>query len=283
MSEIVVHNNDKIHTLLCGKQQQIGPVPKHRRSTSHLQSTSVRDYSAYPFPAPIEPSKPVASPEPLADRPPPTPIKSVTKIKASESDIQQIDHYLRAYEATQHRKAQILHYDLEEHYLQPLARRLTKKMTGSEYEDFVRRKQRALSAFEAKSKANDTFLDPLPEIPRIEMRTGDLADPVSKYKRNAEREELLEETIARSTGEYQDPAPIPVRDTMNVREWVLLAETRFHTDASGTAAKGKRSFPGMNRSSIDSQINEFQPAPGRIIPERRTPSAAVDHIKFGED
>ena len=282
MTKVVVHNNNKIHTLLCGKQQLIGSALEHHRLASQVQKGKIRDYASYPFPAPLEPAKSAPVTESFPERTPEPPSKSVSKIKESEAAIQQIDSYLKVYESNQHRKAMILHHDLEENYLQPMNRRLTKKMTGRQYEDFVKRKHRAISAFDTQSKTKGVFPNSLPEIPRILMHTGDLTDPVSKYRRNAEREEQLEEVIARSTGEYRAPPVLPDRNTMNVKEWRLLAETRFYTDASGVSAKGKRIFPAKNKSLVEGQIDQFKEVPESVVRDRPMPPAAIDHIRFGE-
>ena len=286
MNEVVIHNNDRIHHLLCGKQQRIGAQTNKRRLANQVTKPgqSGPDFSEYPFPAPIEPRKSALSLEHTGERSQRTSVESLTKLRQSESDLRHIEEYLQVYEANQHRKARILHHDLEEHYLQPLARKLEKKITGPRYKDFCERKQRAISAFEMRARANDTFFERMPEIPTLTMRTGDLTDPVMKYRRNAEREAKLSEIIAKNTGDYREPREFPDRDTLNLKKWTMLEQTRFYNDGGDIpVAHGRRAFPENGRSSVSGQIDQFQP-PARVMTATRpVPTSAIDHIHFHEE
>ena len=284
LNEVVIHNNDRIHHLLCGKQQRIGAQSRQRRLANQVAKGNGPDFSEYPFPEPIEPRKSALSLDHTGDRMQRTSIESVTKLRQSESDINHIEQYLQVYEANQHRKARILHHDLEEHYLQPLSRKLQKQITGPQYKEFVQRKQRAISAFDIRARANDTFHEKMPEIPTLTMRTGDLTDPVVKYRRNAAREEKLAEIIAKSTGEYKEPREFPDRDTLNLKKWTALEQTRFYNDGGDVPVPhGRRAFPQISHSVVTEEIDQFRPPVRTMTATRPVPKPAIDHIHFEEE
>jgi hypothetical protein len=174
-----------------------------------------------------------------------------------------------------------LHQEVEERYLQPIARRLVRKTSGPEYESYVAKKMRAVSAFDRRTRVQDTFLDELPPIPVISFCTADLTDPIHKYHRNAQGEEKLTQFIAKSRGEWESPKEPFESDTMNLKKWKILAETRcYHGKVDYPIRKGKQKNPGMFSSTVGAELDQFNPPDPRKIRVRQTvpPAATVDHL-----
>lgn len=285
MSEsVVVHNTDRIHGLLCGKQQQIGSTLDDTTSVSDAKKGKT-DFSKYQFPTPTEPKLQISDQQtPINDSKQQGMTNRYNKLQSTEREIEQIEGYLQMYETNHFRKAMILHQEMEKHYLRPMAKKLLKKVRGPAYDDFVKKRQRAVSAFDTQAKMNVTFQEDLPEIPYVAVRTDDLTDPVHKYKKAAQREAKLTEVIAKSTGEWREKEEIIDRDTLDLKKWTRLTETRFyHGKTEVPTTKGKRVFQEKYRSNlgIDTQYNS--PVPERNAGVRRSlPSSSIDHILFND-
>jgi hypothetical protein len=278
--EVAVHAGDRLHTLLCGKHQLIGSITRKRREERH--QTDATDFSKYHFPDPIELTK-AAAPEPTelqgTHRQQPM-TRHSAELRRQLPDLESVDHYLTVYTANHARKSSTLHQEVEERYLQPLARRLVQCTTGPAYERYVAQKMRAISAFDKQTRVQDTFFEELPPVPVITFDASDLTDPIHKYHRNAEGEEKLTEFIARKTGEWTSPREPFERDTMNLKKWKILAETRcYHGTVDYPIPKGKQIRPGMFASCLGTELDQFNPPEPRTIPVRQSvPPTSVDHI-----
>jgi hypothetical protein len=279
--EVVVHSGDRIHSLLVGTHQLIGSVTReHQEQRGPVDAT---DFSKYRFPEPIEPAKAVA-PEPLQSqgtqrRPQVT--RHYSELRREIPDLDTMANYLDVYQANHARKSMTLHQEVEEHYLQPLARRLVRSTTGPGYQRYVAQKMRAVSVFDKRTRLQDTFLEELPQIPVISFDASDLTDPIQKYHKNAQGEDKLTEFIARSTGQWESPREAFERDTMNLKKWKILAETRcYHGNVDHPIAKGKEVKPGKFKSCLGAELDQFDPPDPRKIRVRRSvPPSSVDHIK----
>jgi hypothetical protein len=279
--QVVIHSSDRIHSLLIGQHQLIGTTADRERLDEKHKSEAV-DFSRFRFPDPIEPAKAAAaeaSQSSMSQRQQSVG-KAYATLRRDEPNREAIASYLSVYETNHHRKTLMLHQEVEDHYLQPLSRRLAHQTNGASYAQFVDRRTRAVSAFDTKTRLQDTFLETLPEIPVLHCDTSDLTDPIKKYRRHAEREGRLAEFIGRSTGQWADAPELPERDTMNLKKWKILAETRFYTGKSDKpVAKGKRMLPGMFRSSLGAELDQFDPLDPRKIRVRRSiPPASIDHV-----
>lgn len=292
--EVRIHKNEQIHNLLCGKQQKIG-VPHLNQNGQQVQNQGVNDqidFSKYPFPDPIEPMhantmNTEQSAREKSSRMHSVPQKNFNKIRQEESVLEHIGNYLSVYETNSQRKSVLLHQELEEHYLQPIARKLVKKVNGPEYSSYLQKRNRAVSAFDKQTHTKDTFLKALPEIPMISFDTSDLTDPILKYRKNAQDERRLTEFIAKSTGAWQNPPEYPERDTMNLKKWKILAETRFYkgkTEPGEEPSKGKRIFSQKYKDDLKVEMDFFAEKPPRPpYVERPSWDSRTDHIKFGDN
>jgi hypothetical protein len=282
VDQVVVHAPEGINGLLYGSHPSVGSRPNKVRSDDKFRGDAM-DFSKFHFPEPIEPHK-TASPnaEPSALHVPPHPqvtSKYYTEIRRADTHIAGIEHVLEAYDANNTRKSLLKHQELEEHYLQPLDRRLASKTMGPKYAEFRERRARAVTAFMTQSKLSDTFLEEMPAIPTIQLNIGDMTDPIKRYRKRAKREEQLAETVARSTGEWVPPVLPPEGDTMNLKKWGILAETRFYQGKGPMAAKGKRICPGKYLSSLGVELDQFDvPDPRKIRIRASVPAASVDHL-----
>jgi len=260
-SHIRIHNNDQIHNLLCGKQPRIGGGPLSKPET-HTSKTELTDFSKYPFPDPIEPLNHNSS---IGEQGKlerhhggSSNMIQFNKLRKDGELLGHVGDYLSVYETNYRRKAMLLHQELEEHFLQPVARKLVKKVNGKAYDDYVKMRARAVSAFDKQTHTRDTFLIDLPEIPTISFDTSDLTDPVLKFKKNAEKEKSLTKIIAQQTGEWVEPQQFPERDTMNLKKWKVLAQTRFYKGAEETLSKGKKVFERKYQDSIGTELTHFK-------------------------
>jgi hypothetical protein len=281
-SEVRVFSSDNVNTLLLGKQPIVGPERRHPQ-THRTYASDGADFSKFSFPPEIEPSvmaaisrKPDASHsnDVTARIPPP----NYTRLRHDSDEFDAIVSYLDVYSKNNKRKVLSLHGEMEDRYLQPFSRRLARKVSGPGYERFIDAKSRAVSAFDTATRAKDTFNRPLPAIPHLRVTQSGLRDPIQKYKTHTAVEQRLVKTISESMGVPPDP-PKPERDTMNLKKWGTLAETRFYD--GGTTTKGKRVDPHHFGSRVGAVLDAF--APPEQIPRRpRAPRsmAAIDHISF---
>jgi hypothetical protein len=279
--EVVIHSSEQIHTLLIGTHQLIGTAAD-QECLEDQNKNDVVDFSRFRFPDPIEPTKVVVA-EPSQSSTSQR-RQSVTKVytalRRDEPQRDALRDYLSVYETNNHRKMMMLHQEVEDHFLQPLSRRLAHKTSGAPYARFIDRRSRAVSVFDTRTQLRDSFLEPLPEIPVLHCDTSDLTDPIKKYRRQAQRENDLVEFIGRSTGQWVEPPEVPECDTMNLKRWKILAETRFYTGKSDKpVAQGKRMLPSMFRSSVGAELNQFDPPEPKTIRVRKSvPPASVDHV-----
>ncbi|OHT06813.1 hypothetical protein TRFO_25122 [Tritrichomonas foetus] len=283
-TEVIIHSNDRIHNLLCGKQQHVGHS-KNKNRNHFLNVKDNHDFSKYPFPDPIEPNKSMlVSSEKNQNtlKPIQNQMTEFSKLRDEEEMIGNVSQYLQVYETNTKRKAMLMHQELEEYYLAPLSRKLAKKTSGKDYESFVRAKSRAVSAFDKQTNTRDTFLKQLPSIPTIKIESKDLTDPILRYRKNAADEKRLTKIIQKSTGEWKEPPVFPERDTMNVKKWNMLQETRFYEGSTNNnSTKGKKVFPKENHSHINEIVDAFSPPPQRLPRiERPKRDCQIDHIKF---
>jgi hypothetical protein len=194
-----------------------------------------------------------------------------------------VSDYLDLYEKNNIRKGLSLHREMEHHFLQPLAMRLERKLVGPAYRSFVEAKSRAVSAFDTATRASDSFMSELPPIPNIRVCVSGLSDPVVKYRVHAAREQRLAQVIAESQGIQPKPPSFIERDTMNLRKWSILAETRFYDGAPG-APKGKRIHPGGFRSTVGEALDAFAPPEPRVVRQSNTSYGPMqEHIWFGQE
>lgn len=289
-NEVIVHN-DRIQNLICGTQQHVGStVNKNNSDLGTFKENT--DFSKFPFPDPIEPSKfskfndsgmkNSGSNDLSSGYDPKSKLREFNKLKREESMIKNVDHYLSMYDINSKRKKMLLHQDLENHYFKPLSTKLTQKTNGQEYENYLKAKSRAITAFDRQVQANDTFSQKLPKIPTLQCDFSDLTDPVVKYRVNAREEKKLTRLIQKSTGEYQKAKNTPKRETLNLEKYKLLTETRFY-DGNTESTKGKKICPGKFDSQITTYVDSFSKqsdSPARL--ERKRMDYQVDHIKFDQ-
>ena len=289
-NEVIVHN-DRIHNLACGTQQHFGSnINKNKPDLSTFKENT--DFSKIPFPDPIEPSRLSKFNDQRTNNGEANDLsygidhkskmREFNKLKNDESMIKNVDNYLSMYDINSKRKKMLLHQDLENHYFKPLSIKLSQKTTGKDYENYLKAKSRAITAFDVQTRANDTFSKELPKIPSLQCDLSDLTDPVVKYRVNAREEKKLTRLIQKSTGECDKPKNFTERDTLNLKKWTLLTETRFY-DGNSDSNKGKKICPNKFDSQISSHINSFDKStPPPIYLERKRLNHQVDHINFDQ-
>jgi hypothetical protein len=280
--EVRVFTSDNVNSLLLGKQPAVGPGRRHPHP--HLLNTiDGTDFSKFQFPPEIEPSMVAAMPrksepsrgkDPGAHVPPP----SYTRLRHDSEEFDAIVSYLDVYSKNSTRKVLSLHREMEEHYLQPFSRRLARKVSGPGYVHFVQEKTRAVSAFDTAARAKDTFNRQLPAIPHLRVTQSGLSDPIQKYNAHTALEHKLAKTISESIG-LPPELPKPERDTMNLKKWSTLAETRFYDGGGELSKKGKRVNPNQFGSRVGGVMDAFAP-PEEIPRKTRTirSMAAIDHL-----
>jgi hypothetical protein len=108
------------------------------------------DFSRFRFPDPIPATKGpiVEPPKSRAGSRQQSTAKSYGKLRQDGALVSKVDAYLTAYETNHYRKSMLLHQELEEHYLSPIARKLVRKTSGLAYAKYVEAKSRAVSAFD---------------------------------------------------------------------------------------------------------------------------------------
>lgn len=257
--EICVHSPDPLQGLLVGEQPHIG-VDHSEEPELNRTKSEYPDLSSIVFPEPIKLDTKTSTggprKKPVQTFPSQPPLTQFSKLKGETSNLEDIDAYLGVYETNHRRKALLMHQEVEEQYLQPVQRRISKKVTGDEYQAFLKRRKRAIAHFDARTKVRDTFNKPLPTIPTLTAQVGDLVNPITRFRRHAQREAELTDFIAKSTGTYEEPPTFKENDTMNLKQWRILAETRFYAGTE-PASKGKRVFDEKFRSSVADQIDQF--------------------------
>lgn len=265
---VVVHKSEMLHGLLCGKQQMIGSSPtRHSASVIRVADHGVKHAPELDFPFPGGSNLGYNDVEPGAI--PVDPLRRIVpknhpSLKQTEETLEHVEGFLGIYEKNRSRKAMILHQDYGERYLQPLARKLVEKTTGPEYEEYCRKRVQALSAPQSAAQTGSDFSKTEPEFQTLTMNISDIVDPIVKYRKNAEKEQRLERFIKSSMGQNIQPPHLVERDTMDVKKWAILDQTRFYHGKSEVAVpKGKRVYGGKFQSRIDGMINEFVPGGSR--------------------
>lgn len=294
-NEVIIHNNDRIHNLMCGNKPYVGSTTSKQKADVNIFKDNT-DFSKIPFPDPIEPSRfqksndygmnDSALNESYGSEPK-SKMKEFNKLKDDESMIRNIDRYLSLYDINSKRKKMLLHQDLENHYFQPLSNKLVKKTSGKEYENYLKAKSRAVTAFDNQVRKNDTFSKELPKIPTLKFDSSDLTDPIIKYKYNAREEKKLTRLIQKSTGELEKTESFPERDTLNLKKYKILTETRFFdgndNSNSTITSKGKKIDPNKFNSNIAPYIDNFAPPIDRpSYVGRKKQDYQIDHIKFDQ-
>ena len=278
-NEMKIYKNDQIHNLLLGKQPRIGRA-NQEKTNSAILSSEYTDFSKFPFPDPIEPinSKQMGDNSIKRDNivVPTSHSSQFAKLRNEESLLQQAEKYLNVYENNHRRKTLIMHQEYEEHFLQPLSKKLLRKVNGPEYDKYLRARTRAISAFDKQTRMKDVHGKEYPTIPTITYDRQGIVDPVTRFREHAQREKELTTIIAKQTGEYKKPTPIKERDTLDLKRWEMLTQTRFY-DGSGTLPKGKRLFPQKYTDHIDE--NDFDPLP-EVKVGRRKSYIPKDHELF---
>lgn len=267
--EIKIFNNDGLHGLLVGRQPHIGHSQSIRKDNNATKNEYV-DFSKFSFPEPIEPTSKKVSRTDVD-----TPSKNTTnvynteefsKLREDSNFLQKVENYLNIYEENHNRKAMMLHQELEDHYLRPVSRKITTKVNGPEYQRYLKSRLGAITAFDKLTRTKDSYLKDLPKIPTLSYDTSDLVDPVLKYKRNIEREKKLTHIIEKQTGILRPVKKLNERDTMNLRKWQILAETRFYDGEGNETAnqkKGKKFFADKFVSKSKECLDQFAPIPER--------------------
>jgi hypothetical protein len=157
-------------------------------------------------------------------------------------------------------------------------------MVGPRYQDHVQERQRAVSAFDSITTKLDNYGCELPEIPSIHVKTTDLSDPILKYRAHMPAEKRLSRIIQQSEGCESPRLEGQERDTMNVRQWKILAECRcYHGAIAEPIKKGKRMLANTrDLSSISREIDCFGPFERRSSAYRKLPEWAKDHVDLSE-
>jgi hypothetical protein len=168
-TKVNVFAADCINSLLFGKQPMVGPE-RHRSRSIHTTNGDRADITKYPFPPEIERAfateaftKPNGGhrSDVVASRQSP----NYTRLKHDSEQLESVISYLDIYSKNRTRKTLRVHRERQEHFMHPLSRRLAQNVTGSEYENFIGMKARALSAFDAATSAQDSLSAELPKIP----------------------------------------------------------------------------------------------------------------------
>jgi hypothetical protein len=284
-SEVTIHTPDGLHKLLLGKQSRIGPE-RPRRGQGPKPVLDGIDGQKYPFPEEI--SLLTFKPPPAAKRGPESdvdrslhrvPMANYTRLRSEQSRLHEATDYLEFYEHSATRKGLLLHQEMEKHYLQPLNKRVVKRITGRAYDRYLRTRSCAVSAFDTAVHRTDTFNTPPPPIPIIRVNISGLRDPIVKYKYANATEEKLAKVIAESGGITEEAPRFQERDTMDLKKWKTLAETRFYAGVlEKPAAKGRRSFERHGKSSIASQIDAFAPEEAKPRCVRKQWGHQRDHL-----
>lgn len=278
--EIKIFKNDQIHNLLVGKQPRIGRGVVEKSNASIL-NRDFTDFSKYPFPDPIEPinsnktSDGATKHDSAISAPAQT--SQYSKLRNETQLLEQVEGYLNVYENNHRRKTLMMHQEYEEHFLQPLSKKLLKKVNGPEYDRYLKARTRAITAFDRQTQMKDTAGKELPEIPAIKYDTQGVVDPVMRFKENANKEKALTTIIAKQTGEYQKPAEVKERDTMDLKKWKILAQTRFY-NGTGTTPKGKKIFAQKYADQIDG--TDFDGLPEIKVGTKKS-YVPSDHNIFG--
>ncbi|KAK8882590.1 hypothetical protein M9Y10_045232 [Tritrichomonas musculus] len=286
--EVVIHKSEQINSLICGKQQRIGSSTN--RSQNNQTDIINNDFSKYPFPEPIEPSRTNQQLQSEQSSLQPSRLSQsglyeYNKLRQDESLLNKVSNYLHVYDINSKRKAMILHQEIKERYLQPLADKLSQKTSGANYKKFLSKKDQAISSFDKQANSQDTYYQKLPQIPLLTFHSDDLVDPILKYRKNNEDEKKLIETIQKSTGKWNPPASFPERDIMNLEKFKILSETRFYAgDSDSLVAKGKKISQKKYDSEITTELDNFAPPVQKkpYIPSKNAIECQMDHIKFGE-
>ena len=278
--EMKIYKNDQLHNLLLGKQPRIGRGNVEKSNASVL-SKEYTDFSKFPFPDPIEPINSKQPGENTIKRDniliPSSNSSQFAKLRTEEPLLQQVENYLNVYENNHRRKTLMMHQEYEEHFLQPLSKKLLRKVNGPEYDKYLRARTRAITAFDRQTKMKDVHGKEFPTIPTITYDRQGIIDPVTRFREHAQRERELTTIIAKQTGEYRKPAEIKERDTMNLKKWQILTQTRFY-DGTGTLPKGKKIFQQKYADHVDG--NDFDPLP-EVKVGRRKSYVPKDHDLFG--
>ena len=180
-----------------------------------------------------------------------------------------------------------MHNELEEKYINPLARKLVEKTNGDDYYKYLKAKDRARTALDkTRSKPSsavsivisDTSSQDFPEMPMLKYDTHDLVDPINRYEKNNQMEKKLTKIIKRANGECEEPPKLPERDTINLKRWKALSDTRFY---SGDTTKGRKTSPSIFKSTVTECIDNYSPFPERKIRTNSgLPEYRKDHIQF---
>lgn len=297
--QVVIHNNERIRNLLCGKQQHIGSSLSKKPEEYDFTKDEV-DFSKFHFPEEINQISLNRNPNHRSNSQNSVPItpengigfderskmKEYNKLKSNAATIENINNYLSVYDINAKRKKQLLHQEVEDKYLHPLSRKLVKKTSGLEYNKYIRSKTRAVTAFDHHARMKDNLTEPTPQIPHLKLDVSDLTDPIVRYKKNQEHENRLKRIIQQSTNQVEEVKTYPERDAMNLKKWKILSETRFYDGDPDSPnnmkmSKGKKIYANKFKSDVEAQFDNFAP-PVEKQPyiQRNRPEYMKDHVVF---
>jgi hypothetical protein len=288
--EVKVFASDNIHNLLLGNQPVVGSRKSRARESVRAANADGIDFSRFAFPPEIEPAfKSAANPKnsvSLSHERPASRVSSIhfEKVRAEEANMGHMTALLDEYSINNTRKTLRLHQEMEEHLLQPLGKRLCRRLVGPRYQSHLQERQRAVTSFDQMSKKVDSYGEELPEIPCIRVAISDLGDPIAKYRAHIPDEKRLGKLIMEADGLVPPPSPVNERDTMNLRQWRILSETRcYHGNTDVPVRKGKRSLSNARGTScLAYELDCFPPFKDRSVAYRQVPPWARDHVTFDD-
>jgi hypothetical protein len=183
--------------------------------------------------------------------------------------IPKAEAYLRIIDDNHRRKAVQIHQDWEDRYMQPFHGRMQRKMNGRPYSEFHSNRTRTLSELETQSGGPPSGLGSGPlynalededsvNVPYVKIPTDGLDDRIHKYLQHTKTEDRLSRLVNESHGISVEEPQITERNTVDVKGWTVLPDTRLYVeDEIQAVKKGRRPFSEILHSKIDEAMGHF--------------------------
>ena len=172
------------------------------------------------------------------------------KLQREQVDLDQIDEYVAQYERNADRRRAQIHEDWETRFMAPFGDIMRRRLHGRPYTEYKSRRDRAVTALQ-ELPPDAPYVPP----PTLQFPTRRLNDRVHIHREHARKEAALERFVRAENGIPEPQPKFRERDTMDVRGWRVLPETRFFSDQE--QAKGKRVFPSKYRDGVSNAIGHF--------------------------
>jgi hypothetical protein len=182
----------------------------------------------------------------------------IGSVREAEEFTQSLSDKLQAYRTAHQVKAVVHERDFEDHFAVPLQNRLRAKMTRTNYNKYLIKKEQLIRNLDAHPVP---IRSPraLPPVPRIEVSARGLRDPKNRFVERQAIEERLDDVINYANGVTVAEKKTPGVKTLDYKLFSVLYQTRFFfgNDPEKGNRAGVKVFAGSGSSRVGNVMDLF--------------------------